>query len=61
VETAAQLGPASFSDALATGRPLPQKEETERDPYLAWEVFFKTVGLIAVLGGLTLLIFVLVA
>jgi predicted component of type VI protein secretion system len=60
-QKAAHLGPPSFSEALATARPLPRSEETARDPYFAWEVFFKTVGLIAVLGGLVLLVFVLVA
>jgi predicted component of type VI protein secretion system len=61
LQKAAHLGPPSFSEALATGRPLPRNGETARDPFLAWEVFFKTVGLIAVLGGLVLLVFVLVA
>jgi hypothetical protein len=56
-----QLGQASFSSVLASGRPRPVAEVTERDRYLAWEVFFKTVGLLAVLGGLALLVFVLVA
>jgi predicted component of type VI protein secretion system len=61
VQKAAHLAPPSFSEALATARPLPRSEETARDPYFAWEVFFKAVGLIAVLGGLALLVFVLVA
>jgi hypothetical protein len=55
------LGQTSLSDALATGRTLQRTPEAERDPYAAWEIFFKTVGLVAVLGGLLLLVFVLVA
>jgi hypothetical protein len=61
LEKAAHLGQPSFSDALATARPHTPTEAAERDRYYPWEVFFKTVGLVAVLGGLVLLIFVLVA
>jgi predicted component of type VI protein secretion system len=61
LEKAAHLAQPSFSDALATARPQPSTEPAERDRYYAWEVFFKTVGLVAILGGLVLLIFVLVA
>ncbi len=59
LEKAAHLGQPSFSDALATARPLPPTESAERDRYVTWEIFFKTVGLVAVLGGLVLLVFVL--
>jgi predicted component of type VI protein secretion system len=61
LEKAAHLAQPSFSDALATARPQPPTEPAERDRYYGWEVFFKTVGLVAILGGLVLLIFVLVA
>lgn len=61
LEKAAQLAQPSFSDALATARPQSPKAVAEHDRYYAWEVFFKTVGLVAVLAGLVLLIFVLVA
>jgi pSer/pThr/pTyr-binding forkhead associated (FHA) protein len=61
LEKAAHLGQPSFSDALATRRPPPPTESAERDRYLAWEIFFKTVGLVAILGGIVLLVFVLVA
>jgi pSer/pThr/pTyr-binding forkhead associated (FHA) protein len=60
LEKAAHLGQPSFSDALATRRHPPPTESAERDRYLAWEIFFKTVGLVAILGGVVLLVFVLV-
>jgi predicted component of type VI protein secretion system len=61
LEKAAQLAQPSFSDALATARPQSPQAVAEHDRYYVWEVFFKTVGLVAVLAGLVLLIFVLVA
>jgi predicted component of type VI protein secretion system len=59
--TTAHLGQSSLSDALATGRPQARADEAERDPYRLWEIFIKTVGLVAILGGLVLLVFALVA
>lgn len=61
VQKAAHLGQTSLSAALVTSRPLPRGETPEADRYLKWEIFFKTVGLLAILGGLILLVFVLVA
>jgi len=57
----AHLGQTSLTEALATSRATPRGEPAEPDPYRRWEIFFKTVGLGAILAGLLLLVFALVA
>jgi predicted component of type VI protein secretion system len=59
---AARLGQASLPDVIATGRMLQRLHADEGDDrYLLWELFFKGLGLVAVLAGLVLMVMVLAA
>ncbi len=58
---AARLGQASLGDVIATGRMLQRMRADEGDRYLLWEMFFKGLGLAAILAGLVLMVVILAA
>ena len=58
---AARLGQASLGDVIATGRLRQRMRADESDRYFLWEMFFKALGLAAILAGLVLMVVVLAA
>lgn len=57
-----RLGQASLPDVLATGRMMRQLRAAEEgDSFLLWEIAFKALGVLAVVGGLVLMVMIFVA
>ena len=60
--TAARLGQTSLPDVIASGRMLQRlRAEEAGDRYLLFEMFFKGLGLAAILAGLVLVVMILAA
>ncbi len=55
-----RLAQTTLSDVLASGR-IQQRQAEETDAFAMWELFFKGLGLLAMLAGLVMLVVVLVA
>jgi predicted component of type VI protein secretion system len=58
---AARLGHSSLPDVLATGRMLQKLRADENDRYVVYEMIFKAIGLAAILAGIAMMVFVLIA
>jgi hypothetical protein len=59
---AARLGQASLPDVIATGRMMQRlRAEEGADRFLLWELFFKGLGLAAILAALVLMVMIFAA